>query len=91
VIDVINGLRSYGIEPVVVDPWVDPLEAQTEYGLEVATNIPGDVPWAAVIAAVAHRQFAELQQDAWQGLLSPDTVVFDLKGLVPRSLATLRL
>jgi UDP-N-acetyl-D-galactosamine dehydrogenase len=91
VIDVINGLRSYGIEPVVVDPWVDPLEAQTEYGLEVATDIPGDVPWAAVIAAVAHRQFAELQQDAWQGLLSRDTVVFDLKGLVPRQVATLRL
>jgi len=91
VIDVIHALRTYGIDPVVVDPWVDPLEAQTEYGLQVATEIPADAPWAAVIAAVAHRQFAELQQDAWQGLLGPDTVVFDLKGLVPRSLATLRL
>ena len=94
VIDVITALRSYGMEPLVVDPWVDAAEAQTEYGLQVAADVPmvdPAAPFAAVIAAVAHRQFAQLAPAAWQALLAPETVVFDLKGIVPRQLATLRL
>jgi len=94
VIDVITALRSYGMEPLVVDPWVDVAEAQTEYGLQVAADVPlvdPAAPFAAVIAAVAHRQFAQLAPAAWQALLAPETVVFDLKGIVPRQLATLRL
>jgi UDP-N-acetyl-D-galactosamine dehydrogenase len=94
VIDVITALRSYGIEPVVVDPWVDPAEAASAYSLQVASEMPNvnqHGPWAAVIAAVAHRQFAELESAAWQAMLEPETVVFDLKGMVPRELGTLRL
>lgn len=94
VIDVITALRSYGMEPLIVDPWVDPLEAKAEYGLQVSAEVPVDDRgecFAAVIAAVSHREFVDLDLSGWQSLLHPDTVVFDLKGMVPRSLATLRL
>lgn len=94
VVDVIAALRSYGMEMLVVDPWVDPAEAEAEYGLQVSTELPTSnpaEPWAAVIAAVAHRQFVELEPADWQALLAPETVVFDLKVIVPRELATLRL
>ncbi|MEB3234624.1 MAG: nucleotide sugar dehydrogenase [Cyanobacteriota bacterium] len=91
VVDVIAALRSYGIEPVVVDPWVDAAEAEAEYGLQVTAEPPAGPPWAAVIAAVAHRQFVALGAAGWQALLGSDTVLLDLKGIAPRALATVRL
>jgi UDP-N-acetyl-D-galactosamine dehydrogenase len=92
VIDVVHALANYGIEVVVVDPWVDLAEALATYGLAVQQQLPSEgAPWAAVIAAVAHRQFAELDVQGWQTWVRPETVVFDLKGIVPRDLDPLRL
>jgi len=92
VIDVIGALANYGIEALVVDPWVDQAEAQAAYDLPVQQQLPsGDGPFAAVIAAVAHRQFAELDLHAWQDLVAPGGVLFDLKGIVPRALQPVRL
>ena len=91
VVDLIWGLQCYGMEVEVVDPWVDPEEAQREYGLSVRAEIPVGSPYGAVAAAVAHRQFAALSSDAWQNLLTPGGVLLDLKGIVPRELGALRL
>jgi len=58
VIDVIDELKSYGIEVHVHDPVPDPAEARHEYGLEL-------IQWEAlpradaIVLAVAHRQFTE--------------------------------
>jgi len=54
VLDVIKALRRYGMEPAVVDPWVDPEEAQRDYGLDVLAEIPPDSSWQGVVVAVAH-------------------------------------
>jgi UDP-N-acetyl-D-glucosamine/UDP-N-acetyl-D-galactosamine dehydrogenase len=57
VIDVINELRSYGVDVHVHDPVADAREAMHEYGVVLT-------PWEklpkahAVVAAVAHREFA---------------------------------
>ena len=91
VIDVIQALHSYGMETVVVDPWVDAAEAETEYALQVHGAVPAGQTFAAVIAAVCHQQFTDLDADGWGRFLDPQTVVFDLKGIVPRELTTLRL
>jgi UDP-N-acetyl-D-galactosamine dehydrogenase len=90
VVDVLEALQRYGMEPVLVDPWVDPVEAQREYGLSVAAEIPKGNPYAAVVAAVAHRQFAALRAEQWRQLLEPSGVLLDLKGIVPRELGALR-
>ncbi len=58
VIDVINELKSYGIEVSVHDPISEPAEARHEYGVDLVTW--EDLPAAdAIVAAVAHRQFLE--------------------------------
>jgi UDP-N-acetyl-D-glucosamine/UDP-N-acetyl-D-galactosamine dehydrogenase len=56
VIDVINELRSYGVEVHVHDPVPEPTEAEHEYGV---TLVDWDaLPKAeAVVVAVAHKQF----------------------------------
>jgi len=91
VVDLIQGLERYGMEVQVVDPWVDPKEAQREYGLAVLSEIPTGHCWRAVVAAVAHKQFAGFTADQWRQLLMPSGVLLDLKGVLPRELGALRL
>ena len=91
VVDLIYALQRYGMCPLVVDPWVDSEEAQLEYGLTVQPVIPHGERWSAVVVAVAHQQFRELQPDQWQPMLTQEGLLVDLKGLVPRQLQALRL
>jgi len=89
--DLIKTLLCYGIEPVLVDPWVDAWEAQHEYGLNVLPSIPQDSSYLAVIVAVAHKQFTDLKEANWRELLHDDGVLVDIKGVTPRSLKPWRL
>ncbi|MEK0418034.1 MAG: hypothetical protein RI949_2040 [Pseudomonadota bacterium] len=59
VVDIVQELRSYGVEVYVHDPEADPDEALREYGVHL---LPWDsLPRAdAMVAAVAHRRFREL-------------------------------
>ena len=91
VVDVIAALQRYGMEPVVVDPWVDAEEAQREYGLIVLATIPAVKRFGAVIAAVAHKQFVGILEANWRELLLAEAVLLDLKGVMPRVLQPLRL
>ncbi len=59
VVDIIDELRSYGVNPVVHDPMADPDEARHEYDLELI-ELAGQEPFDAVIYAVSHQAFTEL-------------------------------
>lgn len=91
VVDVIEALKRYGIEPVVVDPWVHVEEAKREYDLNVYPEIPSYRAFVGVIAAVSHRQFVEIPEESWRNFLQADGVLLDLKGIAPRALQPLRL
>lgn len=59
VIDVIRELQSYGVQVAVSDPWADTAEALHEYGVELVAW--ERLPQAdAIVAAVAHREYAQL-------------------------------
>jgi len=78
VIDVIRELQSYGADVVVHDPVAAAPEASHEYGVDL-------VPWdrlpkaAAIVAAVAHREFKARPLADYLGLLRPKGVVADVK------------
>jgi len=91
VVDVIAVLQSYGMEPELVDPCVNADEAQREYSLTVKAMIPTNKRYAAVIAAVAHKQFLGIPEARWRDLLLEDGVLLDLKGVIPRALKPLRI
>lgn len=58
VYDIIKQLRTYGIEPKVVDPWADKDDAYVEYGIKLYSI--NDIKNAdCIIFAVAHKQFVE--------------------------------
>ena len=88
VVDIIEELQSYGIEVDVYDPWVNSAEAKREYGLEVI-NVPLPQGYDAMIVAVAHDEF--VQEDIANVYGKSQSVVFDVKGILPRSAGALRL
>ena len=78
VIDIINELKSYGVEVFVTDPQAKSDEAVHEYGVPL-------VPWAdlpradAIVAAVAHREFAELSLEDFGKKLVKGGAFIDVK------------
>ncbi|HJO52190.1 Vi polysaccharide biosynthesis UDP-N-acetylglucosamine C-6 dehydrogenase TviB [Sulfitobacter pontiacus] len=88
VVDIIGELESYGIEVDVYDPWVNSDEAKREYELEMI-DVPQPHGYDAMIVAVAHDEF--LQQDIASIYGKPQCIVFDVKGILPRAAAALRL
>ena len=59
VVDIINELKTYGVQVAVTDPQADGDEAMHEYGVSLTRW--EDLPRAdAIVAAVAHREFSQL-------------------------------
>jgi UDP-N-acetyl-D-galactosamine dehydrogenase len=82
VIDVISELRGYNILVDVCDPWVDPAEAEEEYGITLASG-PEQGAYDAVIVAVAHNQFVERGAAVLRELCKPDGILYDVKSVLP--------
>ncbi|RZK10525.1 MAG: nucleotide sugar dehydrogenase, partial [Flavobacterium sp.] len=59
VIDVINELKSYSANVYVYDPWVNPGNVKEEFNLEVLSSIK-DIKWDAILLAVAHKEFLNI-------------------------------
>ena len=78
VIDIIQELRSYGVEVFVTDAWADAAEAMREYGIPLRRW--EELPRAdAVVAAVSHRQYTALQAAQFRDRLAPGGVFIDVK------------
>ena len=90
VVDVISELKEYGIDVDVYDPWVDPAEAQHEYGILPITQ-PNNDTYDGIILAVAHQEFIELGAVGVRQLGRKDHVVYDLKYTLPADQSDLRL
>ena len=86
VADIIRCLNSYGIEPLVVDPWADAETAKKEYGVEL-TALEDIHDADCIIAAVAHKEFREMRLEDLLKLFHPgiEPVLIDVKGLYPIS------
>lgn len=80
VIDIINELKSYGVEVFVHDPQADPDEAAHEYGVRLVGW--ADLPRAdAIVAAVAHGEFLELGVEDICKKLIKGGVFIDVKAM----------
>jgi UDP-N-acetyl-D-galactosamine dehydrogenase len=90
VIDIINELTEYNVNVDVYDPWVSADGAQHEYGI-TPVEAPVAGKYDAVILAVAHREFKEIGAAGIRLFGKEDHVLFDLKCLLPKGDADLRL
>ncbi len=80
VADVVRELRNYGADVDVFDPWIDPDEAEHEYGIRPIKRLRDGVYDAAVLA-VAHKQFREMGIASVRKACKKSHVVYDIKYL----------
>ena len=84
VIDIVNELREYGINPIIADPCADSAEAERIYGIKF-TPLHEIRNMDAVIIAVSHSEFAGLTMadiDTLYG--NGKKVLVDVKGIFDR-------
>lgn len=80
VIDVIHELRSYGIQVQISDAHANPQETQKEYQTTLTPHAQLQKAQAIVIA-VAHTEYYQLQAKDYLALLDDNPVVIDVKGI----------
>jgi UDP-N-acetyl-D-galactosamine dehydrogenase len=79
VIDLINTLKSFGLNVLVHDPIADPNHVFLEYGLELTSwdALPKDA--GAIVAAVSHQEYLDLPVADILCFLRPKSVFIDVK------------
>ncbi|MFD0863157.1 nucleotide sugar dehydrogenase [Sungkyunkwania multivorans] len=86
VIDVIDELRTFGVEVEVIDPNASDEEVLEVYKLELKKSISDKSK--AIVLAVAHKQFKTID---WKEHSSNGRAIFDVKNFLNKELVTERL
>lgn len=82
--DIIKRLKTYGIEPIVVDPWASEKDAMQEYNVQL--HPMNDTQNAdCIIVAVAHNEFRSMNlseiNEFFKECPNNEKVLLDVKGL----------
>jgi UDP-N-acetyl-D-glucosamine/UDP-N-acetyl-D-galactosamine dehydrogenase len=79
VIDIVDELRDFSLTVDVIDPGASPEEVRHEYGITLKSEPSGK--YDAVIVAVPHKEYKDLDEDYLRNLLNENGILVDLKGL----------
>lgn len=79
VVDIVKELHSFGVNVDITDPYADPEEVKEVYGFELKEK--NGTNYDAVIVAVSHIEFAELNESYFTDLLNPGGLLVDIKGV----------
>ena len=79
VADIVLSLRNYYLNVHVTDPHASSEDLQKEYGFSLTTHPDND--YDAVIVAVPHRSYCELDAAYFTGITKEHALIADLKGI----------
>ena len=88
VVDIYTSLEEYTKNVTVYDPWANKENVKREYDIDIVSELPPGEKFDAVILAVAHNQFKELDI---KSLVVDNGVVYDVKGILDRTIIDGRL
>ena len=88
VVDIYTSLEEYTKNVTVYDPWANKENVKREYDIDIVSEQPTGEKFDAVILAVAHNQFKELDI---KSLVVDNGVVYDVKGILDRTIIDGRL
>jgi UDP-N-acetyl-D-glucosamine/UDP-N-acetyl-D-galactosamine dehydrogenase len=87
VIDIVNELNEYGVNPVIVDPEADAEEAKHVYGI-MFDSVEDIKEMDAVVIAVGHDKFLRFTQEDFNKMFKKGSneskVLLDIKGILNR-------
>lgn len=81
--DIIKNLKSYGIEPTIVDPWADKKSVKKEYNVDLC-DISSVNNADCLIFAVAHEEFKRMKIENIEGFYSDKSekkIILDIKSI----------
>lgn len=87
-IDIIKELISYGVNVDIYDPWANPSEVKKEYELDILSEYPESNGYSAIILAVAHNKFRNIDLTTHK---NTGTLIYDVKGFLAKELVDARL
>ena len=90
VFDVINALNKNKIKCDIVDPLADKKDTLSEYGINIENEIHLNKKYSLIIVAVSHNYFCKFDCFKWKSLCEKNSIILDLKGIVPRELNPIR-
>lgn len=88
IIDIVQELEEYGIEPVLVDPVADEKEVNREYGKKL-TELDTIKDMDAVVVAVGHEMFQKLKEEEIKELFKKNgqrKVLVDIKAVLNKNI-----
>lgn len=77
--DVVKALKEFYVNVDVEDPYADSEELDHEYGFKLVAQPATD--YDAVIVAVPHKDFVDLDDGYFSGITKPHGLIADLKGI----------
>ena len=89
VIDIYRDLVEFGLDVTVYDPWVDIDEVIKEYSIRVSNSVSvfGN-KYSAIVLAVSHDEFLHIDLG---NIKKSNSIIFDIKGVLPIELIDARL
>ncbi|HKK66828.1 MAG TPA: nucleotide sugar dehydrogenase [Bacteroidales bacterium] len=78
VVDILHELEDYKVDYDIVDPYANPKEVKEEYNIEL-NEIDGN--YDAIILAVNHKEYAELNEEFFKSISADDGILVDIKGI----------
>lgn len=87
IVDIYHTLREYTNNIDIYDPWANVEKVKSEYGIDIMSNLPKK-KYEAIILAVAHEQFKDID---FSDLKKDLSVIYDVKGILPRNIIDGRL
>lgn len=87
VTDIVKNLQEFGANVTVYDSWINTEAAKKEYNVKVENVLPNK-KFEAIILAVPHQDFLNLNL---KNLLLENGIIYDVKGVLPKSENVFRL
>jgi len=88
VIDIVNEFRSFQVSVDLIDPHASSAEMEHEYGVSLISSASND--YDAIIVAVNHKEYLELNESYFKNLLKDGKGVFvDVKGIYKNKISDL--
>ena len=86
--DIYHELKDFAMEVDIYDPWASKAHVKSEYGIDLIDGVDDMSQYSAIILAVAHDQFKELN---FNEIKKQGIVVYDVKSILPKNLVDGRL
>jgi len=86
--ELIKELLEFSINVDSLDPFADPDEFKKEYGIDLVKG-PSEI-YDAVVLAVNHSQFQDLDENYFKELMGGSGLVYDVKGVMRNKISELK-